>query len=208
MLATTTLAKYLDDLASAEPAPGGGSAAALTGALAAALVSMVCNLTLNDVAYASVHGEASQMLRRSETLRARLLYLAEEDARVAGSMVQLVHALRRDQGAEHSPSRSQVQDALKGAAGTALAIAEACAESLQLSGDIARLGKAEALSDAGVAAVAAEAGLSGAAMTVEINLALVSDLEFVRQRHADLDRLSGGKDQLRDEIVAYVRNRL
>ena len=66
-----TLHRYLDDLASALPAPGGGSTAALSGAMGAALASMVCRITLGKDAYADVHQEIEELLQKTESLRDR-----------------------------------------------------------------------------------------------------------------------------------------
>ncbi|MCX6033117.1 MAG: cyclodeaminase/cyclohydrolase family protein [Chloroflexi bacterium] len=205
-LAGTSVGVYLDDLASDRPAPGGGSAAAVCGALGAALVSMVCRLTLNDTGYAAVHGELRSLLAQSETLRARFLTLAADDARVAGGMVVLVHALRSAPADAAGPLRAKLQIALQAAAGASLAILQACAAALDMSETAVRLGAAVALSDVGTAAAVAAAGAEGAALTVAINLALIADQDFVRQTRASVDALNVEVARRHTQIIAEVKN--
>ena len=207
-LGGTAIGDYLADLASDAPAPGGGGAAALCGAVGAALVCMVCRLTLKDGANGVAQKELTAMLDRAEALRARLLELGAEDARVAGGMVALVHALRDAPDAHAGPLRARVQVALQAAAGTALAILEACASVVDESAGAVRLGTPVALSDAGVAAAAAGAGADGAAMTVCANLGLIEDPLFVERTRATLDRLNTGVASQRANILAEVNSRL
>jgi len=205
MLASISLGTYLDDLTSVRPAPGGGSAAAVSGAMAAALVGMVCNLTLDDETYAGVHDAVARLLQEAGALRCRLLLCAEEDARIAGDMVRKVHALRAERDPAHSPLRAQVQQSLRASAGTALSTAEACADTLRLCEVAARIGKVAALSDAGVAAALAEAGLIGAQMTVETNLNLIEDSAFVLEQRERVESLARGVSQVRGTMMAHVR---
>ncbi len=204
-LSVTSIGAYLDDLASDRPAPGGGSAAAMCGALAAALVSMVCRLTLKDTAYAAVHGEMGSLLAHSEALRTRFLALAADDARVAGGMVELVHALAAATIDDRDDLAAQVQVALRAAAGTSLAILHACAAALEMSEVAARLGTKVALSDVGAAATTAAAGAEGAALTVAINLAVIEDADFVRRTRGTADALATGVERKHSQIVAEVR---
>ena len=207
-LAATGIGAYLTDLASDQPAPGGGSAAAMCGALAASLISMVCRLTLKDKAYTGVHGEVSGLLARSEVLRERFLALAADDARVAGGMVKLVHALADAVIDDRDDLAAQVQDALKAAAGTSHAILDACASALEMSEAAARLGSKVALSDVGAAAAAAAAGAEGATLTVVINLAVIEDVDFVRRMRGTADALAAGAEVRHAQVVAVVRRQL
>ena len=83
-----------------QPKPGRSSVAALSGALGAALISMVCHLTLDDPAYESVHVEIAQMLTLMTVLRKRLIGLAEEDARITAWLIPVIHELKRSTGVE------------------------------------------------------------------------------------------------------------
>ena len=81
-----TLHRYLDDLASAQPTPGGGSTAALSGAMGAALASMVCRITIGKETYANVKQEIEELLRKTEYLRSRFQQLMQEDIEAYGHL--------------------------------------------------------------------------------------------------------------------------
>ncbi len=202
------IAEYLAALASEKPAPGGGSAAALIGAIGAALVSMICRLTLDAAARPGEPVPLGRALIAADALRDRLVQLAADDARVAGAMVELAHAMKREPDPERSPLRAQLQASRQAAAGSALAILEAGAETLELSVTAAHCGTCLALSDAAVAAAAAGATLDGAAMTVAINLGLIEDPEFVRRTRARVAQLMADAGHLRLQLLAEIQGLL
>jgi len=202
-----SLAQFLDDLASSAPVPGGGSTAALTGALAAALVSMVGNLTVGKKRYANVEAEVKALLDRSELLRRQLADLLEADTQVYSSLSK-AYKLPRDSDEQKATRTAAIQAALKEAEAVPMQIAEACVEVLDLCIPMAEKGKRLAVSDAGVAALLAEAGLRSAALNVLINLAYIKDEDFVRRERAKLDRLLEGKAQLKEQVYELVVSKL
>lgn len=198
---------FLDELASNAPAPGGGSVAALSGALGAALVSMVCNLTLGKKAYADVQDDISDLLAESEALRQELTGLLEEDVKAyTGYSI----AAKMPRGTEEEKAERQVvmQAALKVATDVPLAIAEAAVKVMDLCMPAAEKGNKWAVSDAGVAVLMAEAAVRSAALNVLINLGSLKDEEFAADRQARLDSLLEGKGIMRDEIYDYVASKL
>jgi methenyltetrahydrofolate cyclohydrolase len=199
--------EFLDELASSAPAPGGGAVAALAGALAAALVSMVAHLAQGKKDYEAVQGPVSQLLEQSERLRGRLAALMGDDY---DAFMRLSHAMKLPRGSddEKSVRTFALQAALKDAAAVPLQIAEACADTMQLCRPIAEVGNKNAVSDAGVAVLMAEAGLRCAALNVLINLALIKDEAFVASQRARLDGLLAGSGELADEVYRYVVSRL
>jgi methenyltetrahydrofolate cyclohydrolase len=199
--------EFLDELASSAPAPGGGAVAALAGALAAALVSMVAHLTQGKRDYEAVQGPVSQLLEQSERLRGRLAALMGDDY---DAFMRLSYAMKLPRGSddEKAARASALQAALQDAAAVPLQIAEACADTLQLCRPIAEVGNKNAVSDAGVAVLMAEAGLRSAALNVLINLALIKDAAFVASQRARLDGLLAGSGELADEVYQYVVSRL
>jgi formiminotetrahydrofolate cyclodeaminase len=201
------LNQFLDELASNAPVPGGGSTAALTGALAAALVSMVGNLTVGKKRYAGVEEDVRALLDRSESLRRRLSDLLEADTQVYGSLSK-AYRLPRATEQEKAVRTAAVQGALKEAEGVPMRIAEACVEVLDLCVPMAEMGSRLAVSDAGVAALLAEAGLRSAALNVLINLAYITDEDFVRHEQASLDGLLAGKGQLKEQVYELVVSKL
>src|SRR5206468_2746635 len=151
-----TLDGWLDELAAGTPAPGGGSAAALAGALAGALVAMVARLTIGRKAYAGVQQRAAEILAEADALRAQLRRLVDDDA-AAYAEVSAAYRLPKD-----APGRRRaVDEALVGAARTPLAMARGAARLAALAGEIGAIGNKNASSDAKVAAVLASAALTG-----------------------------------------------
>ncbi len=207
MLTEKSVTIFLDELASSTPAPGGGSAAALSGALGAALVSMVCNLTLGKKKYADVQEDIESLLEKSEALRKELTDLLEEDVKAytAYSKAAKMPRQTEEQKAERSKAR---QEALKGATDVPLRIAEAAVKVMYLCRPAAEKGNVWAVSDAGVAVLLAEAALRSAALNVLINLGSLKDEEFVAERRAKLDSLLEGKGAMRDEIYDLVVEKL
>ena len=202
-----SLAQFLDELASDAPVPGGGSTAALIGALAAALVSMVGNLTVGKKRYAHVEGEVKDLLGRSEFRRHLLGELLEADTQVYSSLSK-AYKLPRGSDEQKAARTAAIQAALKDAEAVPMEVAEACVEVLDLCTPMAEKGNRLAVSDAGVAALLAEAGLRSAALNVLINLAYIKDEDFVRVEQAKLDRLLAGKAQLKEQVYELVVSKL
>ena len=198
---------FLDELASNAPAPGGGSAAALSGALGAALVSMVCNLTLGKKAYADVQDDIKDLLAQSEALRQQLTDLLEEDVK-AYTGYSKAAKMPRATDEEKAARATAMQAALKVATDVPLSIAETAVKVMDLCMTAAQKGSKWAVSDAGVAVLMAEAALRSAALNVLINLGTLRDQEFVANRRAKLESLLAGRSVMRDEIYDYVVSKL
>ncbi|MBU0494902.1 MAG: cyclodeaminase/cyclohydrolase family protein [Chloroflexi bacterium] len=199
--------QFLDELASKSPAPGGGSVAALSGALGAALVSMVCNLTLGKKKYADVQSEIEDLLAQSEDLRRGLVDLLEADV-AAYTAVSQAMKLPRDTDEQKAHRDAEMDVALKNATEVPLRVARACAAVMDLCQPAAEKGNVNAVSDAGVAVLMAEAGLRSAALNVLINLGWIKDEAFVTAKRTELDRLLAGRPALRDEVYDYVASKL
>jgi formiminotetrahydrofolate cyclodeaminase len=198
---------FLDELASNAPAPGGGSVASLSGALGAALVSMVCNLTLGKKGYEDVQGDIEDLLARSEALRLELTDLLEADVAAYTGYSQAAK-MPRGTDEEKATRAEAMQAALKVATDVPLRIAEAAVRVMDLCMPAAEKGNKWAVSDAGVAVLMAEAALRSAALNVLINLGTLKDQEFVADRRAKLESLLQGKGVMRDEIYDHVVSKL
>ncbi len=184
----TTLAGFNQELASASPAPGGGSAAALAGALAASLVAMVCRLTIGRKQYEQYNAEFENILPRADALREELLELIQQDAD-AYSNVMAAYQLPKASDAEKSARAEAIQQAFRHAAQVPMRVAKACAELVDMAATTAAHGNKNAASDAGAGALMAEAGLRAAMLNVEINLGFIQDNEFNAQARAQLEPL-------------------
>jgi formiminotetrahydrofolate cyclodeaminase len=198
---------FLDELASNAPAPGGGSVAALSGALGAALISMVCNLTLGKKGYEDVQQDINDLLAQSEMLRKELADLLEADV-AAYTGYSVAAKMPRSTDEEKAERAQAMQAALKVATDVPLRIAEAAVKVMDLCMPAAEKGNKWAVSDAGVAVLMAEASLRSAALNVLINLGSLKDQEFVAGRRAKLEGLLKGKGPMRDEIYDYVVDKL
>jgi len=195
--------QFLDALASSAPAPGGGSVAALSGALGAALVSMVCNLTLGKKKYADVQDDIAALVEQSEALRHRLVGLLEADVEVYTG-VSSAYRMPRQTPEEKTARSAAIQEALKEAAKVPMQVAEACVQVLDLCTPAAELGNVNAVSDAGVAALMAEAGLRSAALNVIININAIRDEAFSGAMRDELDMLLEGRPALKDQVYDLV----
>jgi formiminotetrahydrofolate cyclodeaminase len=198
---------FLDELASNAPAPGGGSVASLSGALGAALVSMVCNLTVGKKGYEDVQDHIKDLLSKSEALRQELTDLLEADV-AAYTGYSVAAKMPRDTDEQKSERALAMQEALKVATDVPLRIAEAAVRVMDLCMPAAEKGNKWAVSDAGVAVLMAEAALRSAALNVLINLGSLKDPDFVAEKRARLDSLLEGKGAVRDEIYDHVVSKL
>ena len=200
----TLLAHYLDALASDASIPGGGGAAALAGALAAALLSMVSRFTLGRTRYRESWPHIEPLLAESEGLRRTLLETADDDARAYGAVAAAMR-LPRATGSQRRERRIALQAALRGAAAVPLETAQAARRALDLAATAAEYGNPNLVSDAGVAAALAEAALQSAALNVRINLAFMRDRDFVATTDAALAELLSGAGAARDAVLTQVQ---
>jgi formiminotetrahydrofolate cyclodeaminase len=176
-LINLTLTEFADALGSEQTAPGGGSAAALAGALGGALAVMVARLTLGRAKYAAHQDEMAVVEVRADLLKTKLLTLVDADT-TAYNQVTEAFKLPKDTGAQKVERTAAIQAAFRTATEVPLATAEACAEVLALAGQVAARGNRNAASDAAVAALLAHAGLLGAVRNVRINLGTLQDEAF------------------------------
>lgn len=202
-----TIQEFLDELASDAPAPGGGSAAALSGALAAALVAMVCRLTIGKKNYESAGAELEVLLARVQDRARVLLELMEADA-AAYARVISTYKLPKEDEQQKAARAAATQAALKQAAEVPFQIAGACADVLDMALPVAAKGNKNAASDAGAAALLAEAGLRAAVLNVEINLALIKDEAYVQDLRARLEPFTRARAEQKESIVQLVESRL
>ena len=203
----TSVATFLDNLASGTPTPGGGGAAALGGAMGAALISMVCNLTIGKTRYADVEPEMRDVLDRAEALRHELQELAQADIE-AFNRLSAAYKSARTTEADIAIRRDAIQASLRRATEVPLRTARAAAAILPLCPAAAERGNQAAVSDVGVAALAAHASVRAALLNVEINLRLLEDTLYIRQVRAEVARLTDGLAAEAERIVELVRSKL
>jgi formiminotetrahydrofolate cyclodeaminase len=186
--ADMSIATFLAAVAARQTMPGGGAAAAVTGAQAAALVSMVINFTLGNAKYAAVEAEMQEYLAQSEVLREVILAQADRDIE-AFNAVAAGYALPRRTDEEKAARSAAIQAALKGATEVPFVLAEQCVALLRLIEPVARQGNTNVVSDAATALHLAQGAFESALVNVNINLKALKDEEFVAQATARRDAL-------------------
>ncbi len=199
--------QFLDELASRQATPGGGSAAAIMGAQSAALTSMVCNLTIGKPRYAEVEEEMQTLLLRSESLREKLTGMIKADVDVFDKLMAC-YGLSKDSDEEKAERSAQIQSVLKQATLVPLECAKACAEAIELSRIAADKGNTGVISDAGVAVMAGYSALKSAALNVYINAGSIKDKEFANQKLAELEQILNGAEVATEEIYQIVKAKL
>lgn len=202
-----SLGQFLDRLASADPTPGGGGAAALAGALAAALVSMVCRLTVGRERFAAVEAQARWLLEESESLRAELARAIDADAE-AYARVAAAYRLPRGTEAEKAERARALQEATLLAARPPLEVAAACGRVLDLAEAGVEVLNPGPISDVEVAAHLALAGLRSALANVEINRRGLKDEHAAAELAGRMQALSAGREAQAARIAERARARL
>jgi glutamate formiminotransferase len=204
-LVSMAVDRFVDEVSSESPAPGGGSVAALAGSLAAGLSAMVANLTVGKKGYDAAWTELSALAERAQTLKDRLLRAVDEDTEAFNAAMA---AMRMPKGtpAEQAARDAALEAGYQQAARVPLGTAAACLEAIDLARLVAEKGNRNSASDAGVAALMARAGVEGAVLNVLINLGSVKDDAFRTACRADTDELSRQAGTRCDEVLAIVRS--
>jgi formiminotetrahydrofolate cyclodeaminase len=180
--------EFNDLLASAEPVPGGGAAAAYTGALGMALVNMVCRLTIGKKKYADVENEIKSLLERGEEIRLALLRSVEEDAAAFKPLAD-AYALPSETPEEKAYKSDVLSERSFAAAELPMQAAELAVEGLHIAERVAAIGSRLVISDAGCGASMLEAALRSFDFTARINLNAIKDKEYVENARKHLSRL-------------------
>lgn len=188
---------FTDDLAAATPAPGGGSAAAYAGAMAAGLVSMVARLTIGKKGYEDQEPKMGAILEESETLRAELRAAVDQDSQAFNEVMAAYKTPKSD------PNRKgAIQNAIMGAVLIPMGVAEKSLRVMGLALEAAKSGNLNAISDAGSAVNLAFASLNSAAYNVRINLASLDDSkksDKMKQAIEEIEKLAlKSQDAIKD----------
>ncbi len=202
-----TIGKFLDELASSAPTPGGGGAAALMGAMGAALVSMVCNLTIGKKNYEAVSDDLKKTLEKAEALREALTTGIDEDV-VAFNTLMGAYGLPKATDEEKTARTAAIQEALKAATLAPLATCKICYDVIALSKEAADKGNLGVISDAGVAVLAANAGLRSCALNVFINAKSIKDRDFAEKQLAEIDALLARASAETEAVYDIVRGEI
>jgi methenyltetrahydrofolate cyclohydrolase len=203
----TAVEPFLDALASQAATPGGGSAAAIIGAMGAALVSMVCNLTIGKKKYAEVEAEMKDVLAKSEALRLKLTGMIEDDV-TAFDAVMAAYGMAKESDADKAAREKAIQAALKQATEVPLRCCYAAREVIDLAAIASDKGNLNVISDAGVAVLAAYAALRSAALNVFTNARMITDKVFAEAKLKELHGLLAGAESATEKAYGVVKDKL
>lgn len=188
MLVNNTIKDYLDRVAAGTAAPGGGSVAALNGALAAGLVEMVANLTIGKKGYEAVEDDMKAIADRAAQLRTKLTESIDKDAD-AYTEVMAAYRLPKTTDEEKAVRKEKIQYAIKHAALVPLEVARSAVAVIELAGDAIDKGNKNAASDGAVAAMNSRTGALAAIYNVKINLGAINDDRFVAELTQEIKEL-------------------
>lgn len=180
-----SLEPFLERIAAATPAPGGGTVSAVCGALSAALSRMVANLAIGKEGYEEHDADLKEVEARGKSLQTKFLVLAGEDARAYDGVIQ---ALRLPKGTDEQRAtrKDAMQRAYRHATEVPMETIRACIQALELAKEAAEKGNRNAITDVGMAAILAQAAMRGAGLNVRINLAAVADEEWRQKIEEEL----------------------
>jgi formiminotetrahydrofolate cyclodeaminase len=201
------MAQFLEALGSSAPAPGGGGASALVGAIAAALTEMVAQLTVGKPKFQAVDESVRGVLDQARALRGELLGLMDEDAQAYGA-VAAAYRLPKGSEAERAARTTEIQQALAAAMRPPLRMMEHGCEALELAERIAAIGNPTVASDAGCAAVLGAAAVRAAGLNVLANVVLLTDASEAARGRARVAELETRAEELRERAMAIVRQRM
>ena len=206
-LASMKVNNFLYELASNSPAPGGGSVAALAGALGAALTSMVCNLTVGKDKYADVEDEIKSILKKSESIRKKLTKLIDKDTEAFNDVIKAFKMPKETEKQKEARSKA-IQEGYKTAAKVPFETANICGEIFDLAKIVAEKGNKNSITDAAVSALMTKAGVESAILNVKINLGSIKDEKFVKNISSKIDKLEKIAEHKTMEILEIVDKKM
>jgi len=205
-----SIQKYLDDLSAKTAAPGGGSSAALAGAMGSALISMVLNFTIGNQKYAGFEKDARDMLATSEALRKKFIKFFDEDVESYG-LFSKARELPKDSEADKIKRSRAIKEALKQATLTPLHVCQHSVEAIRLCPDMAKAANRNLICDVEVPVRLLEAAFYSAKINVIMNLKGLEDEEFnkdIIKQIASLEKeLLKHKEAAEKEIAKIINIR-
>lgn len=201
MLADKTVIEFLNELHSNSPAPGGGSVAALNGAVAASLVGMVGNLTVGKKNYEALDGEMRQLVQKMDQLKDVFVAFIDKDANSFNGVID-AFKLPKDTDEQKAARTAAIQSGYKEAIAVPLAVAKSASELFDIIEDVVKKGNKNAESDGLVAAISIRSAILSALLNVDINLSAVKDQEYVQRMSAEVEALRALANKREQDILA------
>ncbi|WP_236912130.1 cyclodeaminase/cyclohydrolase family protein [Clostridium sp. Cult1] len=211
MLIDGSIKNYINEVASKEPTPGGGSVAALAGSLGSALTAMVGYLTIGRKMYLEldekIKEEMDQNFEELKKSIEKLNEIVDEDTKAFDKVME-AFKLPKETEEEKKKRTQAIQEGYKIALEVPLRCAEECFKVLELQKVFANYGNVNAITDVGVGALLAATGLEGALLNVKINLLSIKDEEFRNKMEEKIDNLLKRGTALKEELLETVYQRL
>jgi len=202
-----TVVELVDEVSRESPAPGGGSVAALAGALAAALASMVANLSIGKGEFDTAYDELNDLAEKAQVVKDQLLQAVDEDAQAFNAVLDAMR-MPKDTAEQKAARQKAMEAGYKAATQVPLTTAKHCKTALDLCLRAAHAGNTAAISDAGVGALMAHAGLQGAIYNVRINLQSIKESEFVHEMKTQVDTLLREGNAALEAVKSELENNL
>jgi len=206
-LVNMTLKNFADELSRDSPAPGGGSVAALNGALGSALASMVASLTYGKKKYKDVWEDMVRIGERAQKLKDAFLNLIDEDTEAFDALMAAMKLPKKTEE-EKKIRAEEMEKATKRAIEVPMKTLKNTIEIFELADELAEKGNVNALSDAGVAALTAYSAAYGAYLNVLINLSGLSDEDYVKNVRAEADELLKEAEERKEAVMKKVLEKL
>ncbi len=198
---------FMDELSRDSPAPGGGSVAALNGALGASLASMVANLTYGKKKYKDVWDDMGRIANTAQKLKDEFIVLVDRDTEAFDALMA-AFKMPKKTDEERKIRDEHIQEATKRAIEVPMRTLELSGEILKLADELAEKGNVNAISDAGVAALSAYTAAHAAYLNVIINLAGITDENYVNEIDERAERLLINVQEEKDAILDKVEEKL
>jgi len=204
MLADLTIKEFLAETTANTPVPGGGSIAALNGAISMALTGMVANLTVGKKKYAEYDGQMRSIAVEAATIRERFVSYIDKDSE-AYNRVFNAFKLPKESEAEIAVRSHEIQEATKEAALVPMQVAEEMEAVMETLIYVAQKGNQNAVTDACVSMRSARTCIYGALLNVRINLSSINDERFVNRMKEKADRLEAEAHRVETELLSWIK---
>lgn len=195
---------FIRDLGSSAPAPGGGSVAAMNGAMAAALIEMVANLTIGNAKYESVHEEMKGIQKQVSQIKEEFVRYINQDST---AFMELMGAFKLPKETEEEKAfrKTEIQRTTKQAALVPYEIGKLAHTLLPIAETVIVKGNTNAITDGMIAAINASSAIKSAFLNVKINLGSIQDMEFVKQLAHTMDEIESGLDTEEQRLLSLAK---
>ena len=206
-LVSMTTKEFVDEVSRSSPAPGGGSVAALSGALGAALTSMVANLTTDKAQTKEEFATLVEIAQKAQAIKEKLCAAVDEDTQAFNDYLEAMR-LPKNTEEERRARDEAIQRGLKNAVKVPLNTARLSFDALELAAKIAEIGNRASVSDAGVGAQTAFSGIVGGTLNVLINLGDITDEKFVGDMKSECEKILSEARKILDDTLEVVKRRI